>query len=276
MNKPLFLIIFTLFFTQFGFTQSSNHFANKGRLYIYWGWNQSFYSKSDIHFKGQNYDFTLQAVVADDKPSPFRANIYLNPGNATIPQYNFRLGYFINEKYSISIGADHMKYVVRPNQTVKINGIISQSETTYNGQYNGADINIQKGFLELEHTDGLNYVNAELRRQDKLADWKFLTVNAVSGLGAGMLVPRTDATLLHFDRHDKFHVAGYGLGGLIGLQFKISNHFFIQSEYKLGYINMPDIRTTSDVVDFAEQSFFFHQYNILFGSYFGFNKKHKE
>jgi hypothetical protein len=35
-------------------------------------------------------------------------------------QTNFKLGYFINDHYSIALGADHMKYVVTQDQTANI------------------------------------------------------------------------------------------------------------------------------------------------------------
>jgi hypothetical protein len=40
----------------------------------------------------------------------------------TIPQTNFRIGYFINDHYSIALGVDHMKYVAQ-NQVANITGI---------------------------------------------------------------------------------------------------------------------------------------------------------
>jgi hypothetical protein len=44
----------------------------------------------------------------------------------TIPQTNFKLGYFINDHYSIALGADHMKYVVTQDQTGNITGTIAE------------------------------------------------------------------------------------------------------------------------------------------------------
>ena len=32
--------------------------SNKGKFFAHWGYNFSSYAKSDIHFKGPNYDFT--------------------------------------------------------------------------------------------------------------------------------------------------------------------------------------------------------------------------
>jgi hypothetical protein len=43
----------------------------------------------------------------------------------TIPQTNFRIGYFINDHYSIALGVDHMKYVMAQNQVANITGNIN-------------------------------------------------------------------------------------------------------------------------------------------------------
>lgn len=245
----------------------------KGQFYIYWGWNVSGYSKADIHFKGADYDFTLDKVVAKHRPTKLNAGKYLNPTKITIPQYNFRLGYYVNDNYNISFGFDHMKYVVQANQSVKISGHIDNVETGYEGVYNNDDINIEEGFLELEHTDGLNYLNIELRRLDQFYSRKNLNLNIVKGAGAGLMFPRTDATLFNNPRHDKFHVAGYGLAGVLGLNASIRKHFFIQTEFKSGFINLPWIRTTSNEIDEASEHFFFYQFNIVFGSTINLKKK---
>jgi len=85
-------------------------------------------------------------------------------------------------------------------------------------------------------------------------------------LGAGILVPKTNTTLLNFKRYDEFHLAGYGIDAIVGLNVTFFNFFFVQSEFKQGYINMPDIRTTIFDSDRASQHFSFSQFNIVFGT----------
>lgn len=258
-----------------GFSQSLNHQtakSRKGEFYAYWGWNRGAFTKSDIHFAGDNYDFLLKDVVAKDRQSPFDGNLYLNPGSATIPQYNFRLGYFFNDHYNVSFGIDHMKYVMQGNQVVKISGSIDSTGTKYDGTYTDDDITLSNDFLTFEHTDGLNFINFDIRRFDALFVWKHFNINLTEGVGAGMLYPRTNTKLLGGARYDEFHVSGYGLSGMVGLNFEFYNHFFIQTELKGGYINMPDIRTTMDPADGASQDFFFGQMNIVFGANFRFGK----
>ena len=93
--------------------QEVNPNQNKqGDFFVYWGWNRSAYTNSDIRFYGDNYDFTIDNAVARDRQTPFSAYDYFNPTRITIPQFNARVGYFVTDRYSISIGSDHMKYVV--------------------------------------------------------------------------------------------------------------------------------------------------------------------
>jgi hypothetical protein len=238
----------------------------KGRLYAYWGWNRGWYTNSDISFQGTDYDFTLSKVVAKDRQTPFSVNDYLNPALITIPQYNFRVGYFLHDHYNISFGVDHMKYVVQTGQTAEISGHISGSGTVYDGSYDNDEIVIEEGFLLFEHTDGLNYLNAEFRRFDNIFDFNKVKINLTEGFGAGALMPKTNATLLNNERHDEFHLAGWGMGAVVAVNISFFEWFYIQSELKGGFISMPDIRTTMNVSDRAAQNFFFSQLNIVFGA----------
>lgn len=273
------LFTISLVFALFSLTSIAQKIVEqnkKGAFYFYWGWNRGAYTNTDIHFHGTNYDFTLRDVAATDRQSKFDPNIYFNPKNLTIPQYNLRLGYFIKDNYSLSFGADHMKYVMVSGQSSVIDGYISNSGTGYDGIYSDQPFVIAKDFLLFEHTDGLNYLNFELRRHDdifKPSSWFSIQLN--EGFGAGALMPRTNTTLLNNPRYDEFHLAGYGAGVVGSVCLTFFNYFFIQSEWKGGYINMPDIRTTMHKSDRADESFFFSQYNILFGANFNLAKKEK-
>ncbi len=245
----------------------------KGKFYIFWGWNRGYFTDSDIRFKGNNYDFTLFNVVAKDRQTPFGIDPYFTLNKISIPQTNCKIGYFFSKHYDISLGVDHMKYVMQQNQTVKISGYISNSGTVYDGTYNNDDLYITRSFLAFEHTNGLNYINTELDRFDNIINLKKLThlnidINTTIGVGAGALLPRTDATLLNYKRNDQFHLAGFGLDAKAGLNITFFKYFFLQSEIKAGYINMPDIRTTEFTTDKAQQHFEFIQTNFLVGVIF--------
>ena len=129
--------------------------------------------------------------------------------------------------------------------------------------------------MHFEHTDGLNYANIELRRSDQLFDWNKVKINVTEGLGAGILYPRTNTALLGHESYDEFHLTGYGINMVVGLNATFFNAFFIQSEFRGGYINMPNIRTTQSINDSASQNFLFSQVNVVFGGIVNLGGKKK-
>jgi len=274
----LLIIMSTSLFAQ-EITVPINKKGNKGKMYVLWGWNRAFFSDSDIHFKGDNFDFELKNVEGNDRISEFSYNNYFKWDRVTIPQTNFRIGYFFHDNYTISLGVDHMKYVMPNYNTVAISGTINAG-TPYDGVYNGEDILVTDQFLTFEHTDGLNYVNVELNRFDNLNElWNlktgFMDVNITEGIGAGIIYPKTNVTLFGGDRYDDFNVAGYGLSAKVGLNLTFWDKFFIQSDYKVGYINMNNIRISSNESDEASQSFTFFEATIMFGVRFQLAKTDK-
>ena len=256
-------------------------YSRKGELYLFWGWNRGWFTNSDIHFKGNDYDFTLEDVEATDRQSEFTFDNYFHPAKITLPQTNFRIGYFIDDHYDISFGIDHMKYVMKDYQYKKIDGSIDINPNAgYNGVYDNQAFKIEPDFLKFEHTDGLNYLNIELNRSDdlfELLNWKVknIALNVTEGVGVGVLLPKSNVTLgfANKERYDDFNIAGYGFSAKAGLQLVFFKHYFIQGDVKGGFIHMPNIRTSPDKSDKASQHFFFAEAMIAFGAKFKlFNK----
>ncbi|MEC4005237.1 hypothetical protein OX283_011260 [Flavobacterium sp. SUN052] len=275
LNLVLFLIISQITIGQEISKPIKYSAHNKGKIFFSFGGNRDKFSKSDIHFTGNNFDFTVYDAVAEDKPKGWNID-YINPTRMTIPQTNMKFGYFISDHYSISIGVDHMKYVFTQSQTANVSGYInlpaSELGTNHNGNYNNMPVDFSDGtFLKFEHTNGLNYVNTEFARFDdvsnlfKLPNTDKFQINLTEGVGVGFLYPRTDATVLGKKEHDEFHIAGYGFSAKAGLNFNFFKYFFIQTELKGGYINMPDIQITYDNSEKASQHFMFIQSIISFG-----------
>ena len=281
MKHPFLMVVLTFcVFSQYTFSQETVEnpekytSKNKGKFYVFWGGNRESYSKSDIRFKGADYDFTIYNVSAHDKPKGYHID-YVNPARMTIPQTNLRIGYFINDHYNISIGLDHMKYVMYNDRRVDYSGYYpEEGNNTFGETISDDELLLTEDFLLFEHTDGLNYINTEISRVDDISGLIGLPntdkfqINLTEGIGGGFLYPKTNTTLLGKDRYDEFHISGYGLSAKVGLNFTFFKYFFIQTELKGGYIEMNDIRTTKDKADSAEQNFWFLQRIITVGGIF--------
>jgi len=245
---------------------------NKGKFFVSWGGNRESFTKSNINFRGDDYNFTIYDVEAHDKPKGWHVD-YVNPARMTIPQTNLRLGYFISDHYSITLGVDHMKYVMYQLKAVDINGYYP-NPGTYDETLPNDQVLLTEKFLTFEHTDGLNYIHTEFSRFDDVSKYiginntDKIQINLTEGVGGGFLFPKTNTQLLGKERHDDFHVSGYGVSLKAGINVTFLKHFYVQGELKGGYINMSDIRTTNDPADRASQEFFFFQRIIAFGGIF--------
>ncbi len=262
-------MIYRAILMTFLFVQSITIFSQtepaykKGTFYAFWGWNRSAYTNSDIHFKGNDYNFTLRDVKAADRQTKFSFKDYFRIDRITIPQTNLRIGYFIKDNLAITLGVDHMKYVMDQNQTVDIDGYVKPEYESHINADNS--IKLTGDFLQFEHTDGLNYINSEIEYYKNFYTNGILKVNGLIGGGAGILLPRSNVTMMGNERHDAFHLAGFGLSAKGGLDVNLWNLFFLRSEIKEGYINMPSIRTTKSSDDKAHQAFWFAEWTYTFG-----------
>src|SRR5580700_7292337 len=102
--------------------KKKTHFIKE--VYGSWGYNGEFYTNSTIHISqsslGNDYNFV--SVKAHDHPG---WNDGLFSKALSIPQYNDRLGFLLNEEkgWWFEINFDHTKYIFA-NQNVRIKGTL--------------------------------------------------------------------------------------------------------------------------------------------------------
>lgn len=230
MRKYLALFVFC-FICNISFAQKEKIF--KG-MYFQWGYNKEWYTRSNIRFKLSNGDdFTLVMAKAHDKPD--MDAIYKDPLEISIPQYNYRMGFYLNSTHTkaVELNFDHIKYVVTDYQNVKMRGRINGAT------YNKDTILDPDKFLHLEHTDGGNLLHVNYVQQKTLKMNAAKTrplVNLIWKVGAGINIPRTDFTY-HGDRYNNaFHIAGYNLSAEAGARLYITKRFFVEGTGKTGYV----------------------------------------
>lgn len=237
----------------------------KGDVWLSWGWNRAAYTRSDIRFTGEGYDFTLFDVIAQDRQTAFTADTYFSIGTITIPQTNVRGGFFLTDNLCINLGVDHMKYVMRDYQAVDYEGRIDNPNYASYLRPDGT-VFVEPSFLTFEHTDGLNYANAELEYHQGIFKNKWFQWNAFGGGGFGALVPKSNVKLMGYPRHDAYHLSGYAAHVKMGIEVLLTRFFFLRLEGKTGWINMPDIVTRLESAsDRASQHFAYAEVDGMFG-----------
>jgi hypothetical protein len=247
--------------------ESKEIFARKGTFFAFWGYNRVAFTHSDIHCWGDGYDMNIYDVRATDEPSALGV-LYIKPNGLTVPQFNLRAGYYLTDKCYVSLGTDHMKYIIA-KQATRLNATITKGQNT--GVYHDTEIevgegdspnvdqatiadNLPKGFVSgFEHCDGLNDLSAEIGRIEQL--WmsknKKHALSVLGGAGLGAVIPDTDADILgqppkHDMEYNKkaYHLAGWSASANMGLQFDFQRRIFLLFRVKAGYMNLPDILTT--------------------------------
>jgi len=255
--------------------------GRKGQLSVYWGYNRAYYNKSDIHFKGANYDFTLHQARGEDMPEKFDPEVYFNLTQLTIPQFNFRVGYFVGENTSISIGWDHMKYRLITTQLLKISGTISDEVYDmegYTGTFDHDYILYKPGFVDFHHSDGFNFIRVALeQRVPIISDRKGNHLVAFfGGVSLGVLMPWTDFTFFGEHFRNKPHFAGYGASINAGFRYEFFKWFFLQANAQAGRANMPDIVLENELASRASQKISFFERSWALGGYIPLGSRKKE
>jgi len=254
-GKLLLIAVWLIFINTAAKAQSTSK-SNNGTFYLAFGTNLSSYSKSDIHLKRYGlpaFDFTLKNVRGKDD-----GGLSTNGG---APQYSLQLGYYSHRKnWGVEFNFDHIKYFIRQNQRVEINGTIN------NVAYQ-TDTLITPQFISLEHSDGANYALL------KIVKWLALKndankrplLNLVLKAGAGPVIPKTNSTIMGNHWDDRYHIAGYVIAFESGLRYNISKFLFAEGNAKWAYANYKNFLISNGS---GSQQWYGLHASVLFGVQF--------
>jgi hypothetical protein len=244
----------------------------KGSAFVYWGYNRSIYTKSDLRILGQGYDLTLKGATASDNPYPFSMKNYFSIQRITVPQFNLRMGYYFKDNWAISLGYDHLKYVFDNGNQVQLYGHIDAGKdtvTNLSGDYNGEEFTTDRETFHYENSDGLNYIRVEVTHSMELFSVgkknQFAAVwNA--GLGVGTIMSVNDFNFMgQFDRTTR-SISGYGISAHTGVRFEFFRHFFLQPNISGGMLHQLHVRNRpNDLNAYSKQIFGYSEINLVAG-----------
>jgi hypothetical protein len=176
------------------------------------------------------------------------------------PQTNLRVAYQYSADTAIALNLDHMKYVMVQDVSAPISGQI-------NGVAQSGQQLLTDNWMTYEHTDGLNIISLELEKQ-RPVDWFGANHKSkVFGLaGFGIALPKSNVKMgmINQQRNDEFHLAGYSLSAGAGLEVDVWRDLFVRGTYKFGYVDLPDVLTSSRG-DKASQHFTFNELIFTLG-----------
>jgi len=241
-----------------------------GTMDISWGYNVSAYTKSTIQFVGAGYDFKIANVKAVDRPSK-DIKTYINPNTLTVPQFNFRIGYNYKNNWNISLGYDHMKYVMVHDSPYLLTGRINagvDNVTNWSGTYAGDTIVTNEQTFHYENTNGLNYIRVEIakmRKWHQSQNGKFV-FTTLFGVSTGGILSFNDFTFAGRKDLATISMSGIGFSGHARARFEFFKHVFIQLNGSSGFLLQSRVRTRPNDYDaYARQRFGYAAGEIVVG-----------
>jgi len=227
-----------------------------GRQYFFsWGYNGDNYTKSDMHFSQPSLgnDFTMHGVQARDSKTwteLFQHGLF-------VPQYNMRLGVFFNEKWGVELALDHIKWIVREDQTVRRTG-------TLNGAPTDGDVALTADVLRYQLNNGANPLFFNLIRRWQLMGEPGRTGHLVflAKAGAGFPNPHTENTVFGVPNDKGFQfVQGWNVDAAAAVRLHLWKPLYFEFEEKLLYASYHGIKidrgTAKNNVKASEFSFSF-------------------
>lgn len=282
INATMRIILF-IFLTMFAFqTQAQYKKYNRskpknsmaqGTGYAYWGYNRSAYTKSNLRIESSSYDFTLNGVKATDRPST-KIGEYVSFNKITVPQFNLRVGYNFKNYWNVSLGYDHMKYVMVHGPNYQLIGNTDAGFNTtqpLNGYYSSVNTVTEEEVFHYENSNGMNYIRAELSRVRNLirnrADT--YTMTWIWGLSSGVILSFNDFTYNGTKTMSTSSLSGIAGSFHTGMRFEFWKHIFLQANTSAGYIVQHFVKIRPDEYDtFARQRFAYLEGNIVLGCLF--------
>jgi hypothetical protein len=209
--------------------KKKKHFIKE--VYASWGYNGEFYTHSTIHISqsalGNNYNFV--SVKAHDHDG---WNDGLFHEALSIPQYNYRLGFLLNEEkgWGFEINFDHTKYIFA-NQNVVIKGKLNNQMVDTTVAFNS-----QNGFYYFLN-NGANFLLFNvtkkwhiLARKDEKIKLDFL-----GKFGVGPVIPHTQNELFGEKNDQGFQFGGWNTGAEGSFRATFFRYVYLEFSDKLDY-----------------------------------------
>lgn len=239
----------------------------KHLFYFSWGYNQESYTNSKVHVKqsGLGNDYTFHDVKSEDHKG--WDHDFLKQ-ELTIPQYNYRIGYMLDEDRGIGIelNFDHTKHIITSDQNLKMTGQFGGKTVDTNiffSSSNGFHYYLNNGanfFL-------FNFVKRFKRYE--LFDGK-LRIDGLAKAGIGPVVPHVDNSLFGQQNDPKFQFGGWNVGVEGDVKVSFFKYVYLEYGLKLDYARYSNLSVYEGT---AKEAFGTFEQILSLGLQFPINRK---
>ena len=237
MIKPLFpFLLFLLGITTLPSQAQTKKKERKKEFYFSWGYNTEWYTNSKVKISqpslGNNYQFNN---IRGEDHRGWDEGLFSKA--ITIPQYNYRLGLFINRKKSLAveINFDHTKYIIS-NQSAHIKGTLNKQQVD-----TSVNFNANNGFYYYLN-NGANFLLFNIVRRWHLRQFKNIKIDILGKLGLGPVIPHVENAFFGQKNNRGFQFGGWNMGAEATIRSTFFNRVFLEYCNKLDYARYSNLK----------------------------------
>lgn len=219
--------------------QTTRTTRKKGEFYFSWGYNKEWYTRSNLKISQPELgnDYTFRRVTAHDHPGWDEG---LLSKAITIPQYNYRIGYFFNDKHDlgIEINFDHTKYIITDGKDVNVKGRL-------NGRSVDTTVNFSEGngfFYYLNNGANFLLINIVKRWHWYANQSNSIKIDALGKFGIGPVIPHVENSFFNQKNEPHFQIGGWNTGIEGALRSTFFKHVYLEFAGKLDYARYSGLR----------------------------------
>ena len=208
----------------------------KGEFYFSWGYNKDFYTKTNVSISqpSLNNNFTFKNTTLVDHPGWDEAlfNVALS-----IPQYNYRIGYFLNKEknLAIEINFDHTKALFKNDQTVNLVGTYHGRQIDSSFIFSKTGIGTSKNYYYLNNGANFLLFNIVKRTRFNKNTKSAFDVDGLAKIGIGPLIPHVENCLFGEKNTQLFQFGGWNTGVEYAIRSTYKKHLYLEFAGKLDY-----------------------------------------
>lgn len=208
----------------------------KGEFYFSWGYNKDYYTKTNVSISqpslGNNFTFKNTQLV--DNPGWDKALLTMQ---LSIPQYNYRIGYFIDKEKDLAfeINFDHTKALFKNDQTVHMVGTFNNRPIDSSFVFSKTGTGTSQNYYYLNNGANFLLFNIVKRKRFTKLNTKAFNFDGLAKFGIGPLIPHVQNSLFGKTNNQLFQFGGWNTGVEYALRSTFKKHLYLEFAGKLDY-----------------------------------------
>ena len=234
---PLLLIV-TLSIIDFSATAQHKKTERKKEFYFSWGYNKEWYTNSHVKINQPSLgnDYRFVSIKGHDHPG-WDEGLFSKA--LTIPQYNYRIGLFIDKKkgLAVEINFDHTKFIFA-DQQARIKG-------TFNNRPVDSLVNFNKANGDYYYlNNGANFLLFNIVKRWHWATNKKETIKIdfLGKAGIGPVIPHVENSFFGQRNNPDFQFGGWNVGVEAALRTTFFEYVFLEYTNKIDYARYSNLK----------------------------------